>query len=209
MSILFDTTIFHRRQVIVDDVHHIANINAPSRDASGNEDGGLAAPKGSHGCLSFDLGSVTVNGSDRELHVVEKVIESVGCLAAVDEDNGADPIHLLEEREQKFVLLLPGGLNNHLPDIHRRASSSTNSKAHMGRRQVLFGESTSSTRESGGKESVFDIAFVLLCIENPLVNCNNDKLREEITCLLQTEWGGVRPPNLGSASRRLHQSPCT
>jgi hypothetical protein len=51
-----------------------------------------------------------------------------------------------------------------LPDIDRRASSSANSKAHMGRRQVLLGEGSSSTRERGGEKSIFDIAFILLCI---------------------------------------------
>lgn len=188
MSVLFNATVIHRGQVVVDNMHDIANVNAAGRDSGSNENWGPTTSEGSHCRFSLNLSPVTVNGSDWKFHVVEKIVERVGSLAAIDEDDGTNTIHLFEQSKEKLVLLLSSGLNDNLLDVLRSASCSTNSEAHMSRRQVLLGESASGPREGGRKKAISDIAIILLCMKHPLVNYrNNAKPGGESTYLHQRE----------------------
>lgn len=42
MNVLIYTTMFDTRQIVVDDVHNVANVQTTSRDCSGNENGALS-----------------------------------------------------------------------------------------------------------------------------------------------------------------------
>lgn len=64
MGILFNTAIFHQWQVIVYDVHNVADINAAGCHSSRDENGSLAGSESSHSGFSFNLCAVTVDGSD-------------------------------------------------------------------------------------------------------------------------------------------------
>lgn len=131
MGVLFNTAVLYRREVIVYDVHDIADVNAAGCHASRNEDGRLARSEGSHSSLSFNLSAVTMDGGDWQLHIEQKIIERVGSLTTVDKDDGTNTIHLFEKSQKSFILPFTIDFDNHLLDILCGAAGTTNSEAHM------------------------------------------------------------------------------
>lgn len=94
MRVLFNATMVHGRQIVVDHMHDVFHVDASSRDTGRHENGSLAGTERPHGSFTFDLRTVTVNRSHRKMHVVEEIVEIVRFLATVHKDNGANTTHL-------------------------------------------------------------------------------------------------------------------
>jgi hypothetical protein len=108
MDILVDTAVRDTRQVEVDDVHHILDVESPSRNTSGNQDGRFSSAESSadeevsrpvqninakllylHGVLTLSLGPSGMNRGARQSHVVQVVIKQIRLVLVVDENQGA------------------------------------------------------------------------------------------------------------------------
>ena len=116
MNILVNTTVVGIRQIVVDDMHDIANIESAGRHTGGDQDRTFAgtertpAPLVSggfrrvfgiilQGILSLTLGAVTVNGRGWKTEIEQVVVKKVDTLLRVAEDDRSGRRH----REQEVV----------------------------------------------------------------------------------------------------------
>ena len=162
VSVFLDTSVVNGWEVIVDDVHDVADVNATGTNSSGHKNGCIARPKSSHGSLTLLLSSITVDGSNRKLQVVQEVVKIVGFHAAVDEDDSSHAVHLFEETDQNITLLVTLSLQNDLLDVGCGTSGPTNTETNVRSGEVVLGEITSSLGESCGKQTILDIALILI-----------------------------------------------
>lgn len=161
MSVFFDTTVVHGGKVVVDDVHHIANINTTSGNSSCNQNRRITRAESSHRSFSLLLCAVTMDGSDRKLHVEEEIIQVVRFLAAVHEDDGANSGHFLQEPNKKLALLMSLSLEDNLLDIGRGASRSTYSESDVRGGKVFLGQIAGTLGEGGREEPKLDVTHIL------------------------------------------------
>ena len=66
MDVFSHSTVHGVRQVVVDDVENICNVQSTSHNTCSDHDGTLATSEGTDGVLTFALRAVAVNRSDRE-----------------------------------------------------------------------------------------------------------------------------------------------
>lgn len=83
-----DVVINVSRQVIVDNVCDIGDIETTGSNGSGNEDGAASISEEFQGTLTFTLGTITVNGGGREVLVNEEIGERVRHALGLDKDEG-------------------------------------------------------------------------------------------------------------------------
>lgn len=77
VGILFNATVIHAGQVIIDDVHNISDVNATGGDTSGDQDWCLACAESTHGILSLTLSTVRVNRRAGHALVEEIIVQLV------------------------------------------------------------------------------------------------------------------------------------
>jgi hypothetical protein len=133
MGILLDATVLKRGQIIVDHVPDVLDVDATRSNSGSNQNGCVARPEGTHSSLTLLLGSVTVHGSDRQMHIEQKIVEVISGLTAVDKDDSTDAMHLLEQSYQKLSLVMRLSLKDDLSDVGTSATSTTNTEADVGR----------------------------------------------------------------------------
>lgn len=152
---------FHGRQVIVDDMHDITDVNTTGAHSGGDENRSVPRAEGTHGILALILGSVGMHRSDRQAGVVQEVVEVVSFTAAVHKNDGANTVHFLENLEQKVSLLTALSLMHYLLDVRSSTSDTADTEADMVGRQVLLGEVSGLLGEGGREEAKLDVASVL------------------------------------------------
>lgn len=162
MDVLLYSTMVDRRQLIVDNVHDVTNVDATSTNASSNENGCVPCSKTPHGSFSVSLRAVTVDRNDGQFTIPEKVVQIIHLHSAVDKDDGANSSHLLEKVDQSIPLVTAVNLDDVLLDVCRSASSSTDTESNMRLSEILLGQFASFSREGGREETEFHVAFVLL-----------------------------------------------
>lgn len=151
MGVLFDATVHGGWNVKVDDVHHVADVNAASSYTGGDENRRHAGSEGSESSLSLGLTAVTVHGSHREAHMEKEVVETVDFAAAVAEDDGANTRHLLKQLHERLLLFFRCGLDDDLLDVFGRAANATNAELDMIRRKIRLPKLLGGFRE-GSRE---------------------------------------------------------
>ncbi len=82
VDVLFDVG----RQVKVDDVLDVRNVETAGSNGRGDEDRAPAGAEHAQGVLALALGAVAVDGSHRVAVVVQERLERVGSLLRLDED---------------------------------------------------------------------------------------------------------------------------
>jgi hypothetical protein len=162
MSVLLDTTMIHRGQIIVDDVHDVADVNATSGHTSGNKNRGIAGSESAHGVLSLDLSAVTVNRDHWELDIIEKVVQVVGFRTAIDEDDGANAGHLLKKSQKNVTLLTTLSLKHDLLNVRSSTSDATDSETDVRGRKMLLGEISSFLWERRREKAKLYVSYILL-----------------------------------------------
>lgn len=202
MRVLLDTAVVERRELKVDDVHDVANVDAASADTRGNQNGGLASAEGAHGGLTVLLRALTMDGNDREAGVPKVVIEAVDLVAAVGKNDGAHASHLLEKLEKKSTLLGTVSLNDTLLNVTSRAAGAANTEADVRLSKVLASQVAGLLGEGGREQAELDRALVLFCKG---VRRESGQVRWGITYRLHEEWAPSRPPSHSRASRRPHR----
>lgn len=152
----------HRGQVVVDDVHDVANINATSRHTSGDQNGPLAAAEATHGSLALALVAVCVHRGARHTQVVEVVIHLLGGALRVDEDDGTSRRQRPHEINQRLFLEGRVDVDDVLLDVPMGAASAADAESNMSLGQMRLGQVTSTLRKRGGEQHVVDVPFFLL-----------------------------------------------
>jgi hypothetical protein len=106
VDVLGDTIVLSRRQVVVDDMLDVGDIETTSGNASSNQDGATTGTEGAtrsllvmdpgmrslrnlKSILTLTLGTIGVNRSHRQTLVVEEVVDHVALDLGVGEDQGA------------------------------------------------------------------------------------------------------------------------
>ncbi len=74
------------REVIVDDVHDIRDIETAGCDVCGNEDWCDASAEGTKSILALALGSVAMNGRDFEFMLVQEMLQHISTALGLHED---------------------------------------------------------------------------------------------------------------------------
>lgn len=131
-----DVIINVRRQVVVDNVSDIGNVQSSSSDGGSDHDGRLAASEELQGTFSLSLGSVTVNGRSTNVGSQEEVGEHVGHSLRLDEDEGQSALrHRGQDVEKNGLLVIVFDEFNLLGDVLAGSSNSTD-----GEKEVLLEE---------------------------------------------------------------------
>lgn len=162
MSILFNTTVLRRWEVVVDDMHNIMNVEATSRDACSDQDGILTQTERANTILTLTLGAIAMNGDAGEVLVEQKVVKLVSSTLAIDEDDGTS--RRGRQEQVLYSTTLHGCLNidDILLDVQVGATSTANSNANMNMSKVGLGKITSLLREGSGKQHVLDVSLLLV-----------------------------------------------
>lgn len=122
VDVLGDAAVGGARQLVVDDVHHVLDVEAAGGDAGCDEDGALSGAEGAavwvlvgvgmwdvwagdvQGVLALALGAVRVDGGAGETHVVEVVVDQISLDFGVDEDKCARRRHRQEQVVESLLL---------------------------------------------------------------------------------------------------------
>lgn len=123
------------REIVVDDVLHIADVNTTGRHAGGDEDGGNAGAEGSHGSLPLLLGAIRVHGSAREAFMEEEVVQLVSHAFIVDEDDGPARLQRAQEVLNGLALQIRLDVDDFLLDVCMSATGAANAET-----DVVLGE---------------------------------------------------------------------
>ena len=163
MSVLFDASVFDGWKIVVDNVHHVADVDTAGSHTGSNENGRFARAERAHGGFTLQLSPLAVHRSNGKPHVVQKIVEVVHFTTTVGKNNCSHSMHLVQETQESIALLFTFCLQNNLLDVLCCASGTTDSKADVMGRQVLFGKVTSRLGKGCREESVLDVALILLC----------------------------------------------
>lgn len=129
VGVLFNAAVIHARQIVVHNVDNVANINATSRNASGNEDGRLASTEGTHGILTLTLSTISVDGSTGHALVEQEIVKLVGCALAVHENYGAGRRHGVQKVKNSLTLHRWLNCHNFLTNVRMSAASTADTEA--------------------------------------------------------------------------------
>lgn len=93
-----------RRQVEVDHVRDVRDVEPAGRYVGRDQDGGAAGPKALERHLALLLRAVSVDRGGREAVAAEEVLEGVGAALGLNEDQG-EPLDGVDEVEQDLALV--------------------------------------------------------------------------------------------------------
>jgi hypothetical protein len=112
------------RELVVDHVQHVGDVEAPRRHVSRHEDRRFALPEAQKSRLTLALRSVAVDRSHGETLVVEVVLETVGAALGLYKDQ-REALDSVEELDHGGVLVLLLDVHELLHDeVGRRADAS-------------------------------------------------------------------------------------
>jgi hypothetical protein len=163
MRVLLDAAVVDRWHVVVDDMQDILHVNATGSHSGSNENRGISRSESPHSRLSLLLGTLTVHGGDWQMHVEKEIIQVVSSLTTVDEDDRANAMHLLEQLDQQFFLLMGFSLKNNLLDVGCSASGTANAESNVRSGEIVLGKVTGGLGERGREKAELDVALILFC----------------------------------------------
>lgn len=163
MSVLLNATVVHRGEIVIDDVHYIAHVDATSSDTSGDQNGSQPAAETTQCSLTLLLGAVGVHRCAGKLQIVEEVIQLVSSPLAVDENDGASGRQRLQKIDESRLLIERSRLVNHLLDVPVGATGTTDAQTDMSLGQMVLGQVPELLGESGREQHVSHIPLLDLC----------------------------------------------
>jgi hypothetical protein len=157
------------------------DIPATSRDASGDEDRGLASAEGtpekvlasvtevdgevswySHSILALTLVAIGVDGGGGQATVVQEVVELINSTLGVAEDHGASRLGREQQIEDCIPLLVLVDPDNVLTDVLVSSEAlGANTDAVEVLSQVLVRKTTNILRERGGSHHVDVVGIIV------------------------------------------------
>lgn len=161
VSILLDATMIHRRQIILDNMHHTSNIQSTASNTSRNHDRHVTLAESTDSTLTLALRTLRVDGSNWKILVEEVVIELITDAAGVDEDQSTACWDGAHKIDKGLALLAPFDPDGVLLNVGVGGTGATDGDTAMVVAHVCVGNLTSGWREGGGKHKHADIAFVL------------------------------------------------
>lgn len=125
-----DVVVNVRREIVVDDVGDVGNVETTSGDGSSDHDGRAARTERSESLFAFALGAVTVDRGSGEVGCHEEVGEDIGGTLGLDEDQGQAAILTLggEDVEKHGTLVLVLDELDALGDVLRGRADASNGK---------------------------------------------------------------------------------
>ncbi|CAH0053234.1 unnamed protein product [Clonostachys solani] len=126
-----DVVVNVSRQVIVDDVGDIGDIETTGSNCSGNEDGAASISEEFEGTLTFTLGTITVNGGGREVLVNEEIGERVRHALGLNEDEGQAAGMGVENIKENRALVNVFNVLNALSDVLRGRTDTSNGEENI------------------------------------------------------------------------------
>lgn len=93
-----------RREVEVDHVRHVRDVEPSRSDVCRNEDRRAARPEALQSHFTLLLRTVSVDRRRREAVATEEVFQSVGAALGLDEDEG-EPLDGVDEVEEDLALV--------------------------------------------------------------------------------------------------------
>jgi len=164
MRILLNSTMLHGGEVVVDNVHDIANIDATASDTSRCDQHRTgASTEGAHRCLPLLLSAVSMEPSARDSLVEQKVVNLVNSTPAVGKNDRSGGRKRHEKIEEGRSLQGRVHHDDVLLDVSVRTASAADADADMGRLQVFLGRVPEILGERGREEHVLNLAILLIC----------------------------------------------
>lgn len=163
VGVLLDATVVHRREVVVDDVHDTAHVDAARGHTARDQNRAVATAEGAHRSLSLLLGAITMDGCDRDALVVQVVVNLISGAPGIDEDDGAARGKRVQQVEQSLALQARVGVHNLLLDVGMCTASAAHANADVVAREMGLRKIANSLGEGRREEHVLDIALLLFC----------------------------------------------
>lgn len=154
VDVFGDTIVLSGRQIIVDDMLDVGDVQSTGSDTSGNHDRTLGSAESTQGIFALSLSAIRVDGRRRKTLVVEEVINHVALDLAVDEDEGALRTVGEDQVKESLVLLVLVDVDDLLLDVLMRATNAADLDANIVLIHVLPSESTSFLREGGREHEI-------------------------------------------------------
>jgi hypothetical protein len=164
VGVLLNPTMLHGREVVVDNVHDIANIDATASDTSRCDQHRTgASTEGAHRCLPLLLGAISMEPSARDSLVEQKVVNLINSAPAVGKNDRSGGRKRHEKIEEGRLLQGRVHHDDVLLDVPVGTAGAADADADMGRLQVLLGRVPEILGERGGEEHVLNLAILLVC----------------------------------------------
>ena len=138
------------RDVKVDDVGNLGDVDAPGGDIRGHHDGGLAGSERRHGFITLTLGEVSLEGRGLETFIGELEGEVLGPMLGSGENKSLALVYAIKDDAQGFVFF---GLADRADKVAYRLEGlgSVDLDAH-GIALELAGEARNFLRHGGGEK---------------------------------------------------------
>ncbi len=153
------------RNVVVDDVGDVRDVETAGRDIGRDQDIGLATPEAAHHAVTLGLREVAVERLDRVAACHQGLAEFVHAVLGAAEDHGRAGLLGVQNPGQRVHLARPGHLEVALPDLRDRHLLAGNADGFRVS-HVPAGEVHDPRRHGGGEEG--GLALLGHLLEDPL-----------------------------------------
>lgn len=158
-----DVVIDIGREIVVDDVGNVGNIQTTSSDSSGNQNGATTVAEHLQSALTLTLSAVTVNGSGGEVLVDQEVGERIGHALGLDEDKGETTSVGVQDVEENRALVNILNVLDLLSNVLRGGTDTTDRQEDVVLEEIA-GEDLNVAGEGGGEHerlALVDLGHVL------------------------------------------------
>lgn len=152
-----DVVVNIRGKIVVDDVGDVGNIETTSSHSSSDKDGATSISEELESALTLTLGSVTVNGSGREVLVDEEVGERVRHALGLDENEGQTAGMSVKDIKQHGALVNILNVLNLLGDILGSGTNTADREEDVILEEIA-GEHLDVAGEGGGEHQSLTIS---------------------------------------------------
>jgi len=162
VGVLLDTAKVGVREIEVDHVHHVLDVETTSGDSGRDEDANCTDAKRANSVFTLALGAIRVDRGGRHTNVVQVVVELVGAALAVDEHDGTGGRTRVQQVEESLALGRGLDIDDVLLDVGVCGASTANADADKVVGEVLLCEIASGSGEGRGEHHVGDVAVLLV-----------------------------------------------
>jgi hypothetical protein len=163
VSVFFNTTMIHGREIVVDHQENVPDVDATSRNAGSDEHRAVTTAEGAHRGLPLLLVTITMNRRARELVLVQQVVEFLDRPLGVGKDDHPLRLDIVHVVEKGLFLFGASDLNHILNDVSMGASSTANTKTDVSVREMSLRQVACGLGKGGREEHVVDSALLLIC----------------------------------------------
>jgi hypothetical protein len=178
MNVLVDVG----NKIVVDDVHHVLDIQATSSDASGNQDGTLSRTESDEGIFTLTLSTITMDRGGRQLEVIKVVVKSISSTLVVDEDKSTSRRGGAKQIIQSLLLLELINPNDVLSDVVVGGTDTTDLDLDKVVRKEVGSESPNGLLES--RREHHDLLVIVLVAVASLEDTANLRLESHVKHLI-------------------------